>query len=658
MDSKPPNIPSQLDPDDQLRDDVKVEQTDAPQSPQAAASSIGPNTRNDRLFAWLGVIIILFVAMLAIFPDLMKPDPVFESEAVQVVTAVETRDRLFRVIGEDSWLEPISLHRFGREVHTDPPGMVWGQLPMLALNGSTAEVETDTNPSQDLQATRVTQVIFALVLLASVFWAGYGIAGIKTGLFAAMIALATPALLLTARVAVTALPAAAWLALCLAAALWALRPLRPGPAIVRQILGWLLSGAALAALFATAGWFGFLMAIGPMLGIVILCPRRFGHLMAMLSSLCVAALLMSPWLWHVTGEPWENGSGMGGHWLLELWPGGWVGWDHAWRLPWLRLFWVSLIALPWTIWLVGALMQPFSSSSRPVRTRMLIGWLWFVISVGIVFLFGPSQGHAMMTLLILPGLAVMLGQVFRQYSDLSAEGRHANLWQGLKWPFVVLLAVLSILLPLTVYLQGWMIQEQWITQPFAAEVKGWWVIGVATVLAVVCGLAIRYAVVHRPGRTVALSALWSVMAVTLIMLPIQRGPLGVSPMRGDAQFILKHINGSDLYYWSESLRDEESRDQAMHVPEAKLIAMLGRTVLPLHLEEIEAMASDQTMEAKHRVTYVLIHESQGFPQDIEELGTVVMMSQSDWRLCALELGKPNGVEPPAEEEKQADEPNR
>lgn len=616
------------------------------------AMSLASNTRNDRVFAWLGMALVLVVAVAAILPDLMTMDPILETESEHVVTAVETRDRLLRVIGESSWLEPIAPHQYGVAIRDTPPGMTWVQLPAMMLVQPKSQTQATAGlATQYLRASRLTQLGFALMFLASIFWAGYGIGGIKTGLFSTLIALATPALLLSARVAIPALPAASWLALSMAAAIWALRPMRPGPAIVRQISGWLISGIALAALFATAGWFGLLMAMGPMLGIVLLCPRRFSHLMAMVSSLCVAALLLSPWLWHVAGEPWEQSTYVTGHWLLQLWPGGWVGWDQAWRLPWLRLFWVAIIALPWTIWLIGALMQPFSSSSRSVRSRMLIGWLWFVISVSLVFLFGPSQSHMTLTLLVLPGMAVMLGQMFRQYSDLSAEGRHANLWQGLKWPFMVCVGFLSVALPLMIYFQHGLIREGWVDGPFASSVPGWWLVGVVTVLGATAALAIRYAVVHRPGRTVALSALWSVLAVTLVMMPIYRGPLGTSPLQADAQNILKTINGSSLYYWSESMTDVNGQTAIpTHMPQSRLVVLLGRVVLPLHLEQVQAMSMDQTIEAKHRVTYVLIHGTQGFPQEIQELGTLVMLAKDGWRLCALELNPvPGDVEPKPQE---------
>lgn len=603
------------------------------------ASALSFNSRHDRLFAWLGVAIILCIALVAILPDLMTTDPVLETEARQLVTAVETRDRFLRVIGESSWLEPIVPYQYGQAVRENPPGMTWALLPaMMLVDRDEQTHDAKALATQYLLASRLTQVVFVLIFLASMFWAGYGVGGIKTGLFASLIALATPALLLSSRVAIPALPAAAWLALCMAAALWALRPLRPSPAIIRQIFGWLISGIALAALFATAGWFGFFMAIGPMLGIVLLCPRRFSHLMAMVSSLCVAALLLSPWIWHVAGEPWEQSSHGTGHWLLHLWPGGWVGWDQAWHLPWLRLFWVVCITLPWTIWLVGGLMQPFSSSSRPVRMRMLIGWLWFIISFAIVIMLGPSYSQATMTLLILPGTALLLGQVFRQYSDLSSEGRHANLWQGLKWPFVISLGLLSFVLPWTLYIQDDLVVDGWLVEPFATTVKLWWLIGVMTILISITVLITRYAVIHRPGRTLAWSALWSVLALTLIMMPIQRGPFGHSPFKADARNIRATINGSELYYWREAKTDPNGEaDEVIHVPQAKLIALLGQPVLPLHLDQVRAMANDQALEAKHQVTYVLIHETQGFPKEIEELGTLAMISKNQWRLCALEL---------------------
>ena len=257
------------------------------------------------------------------------------------------------------------------------------------------------------------------------------------------------------------------------------------------------------------------------------------------------------------------------------------------------------------------------------------------------------MGYASLAVLVLPGLAVALAQMFRQFSDLSGEGRHANLWQGIKWPFAVMLGVLSVVLPLAVYGRDWMVDQGWLDGVFAASMPTWWLAGMIAALGILAGITTRYALGHRPGRTVAFSALWSVCATTLVLMPISRGPLADSPMRADAKMVLASAGDAAVYYWADS----EDEGKQIVTPDARLVALLGRVVLPLHVEQLDQLtatdpADDATMRPQHRRTFVLIHATQGFPRQVQEFAAVPLQ-QGGWRLSVLQL---NPTDEPAASE--------
>jgi 4-amino-4-deoxy-L-arabinose transferase-like glycosyltransferase len=400
-----------------------------------------------------------------------------------------------------------------------PPGRTW--LHLLTFS---AMDEPGAHAATLRLHARWASAGAALLAVASVFWAGYSIGGPRSASLAGLVAGTSPAMLFFGRVATTTMPLVASLMLAVAAALWAMRPFRPSPSAWRQASGWALVGLALAAAVLLAGLTAGLAAVVPLAVLLLLCPRRMNHLIGLAASMGLATLAIGPWVLYVH----QNA------------PAAWVAWLGGGLTPAAtapgelaalvsyRLGLLLILALPWSIWLVAGLVQPFSKSSVTRRGRLMLGWSWFVAMAALLL---PEAGPTSMALVpLLAVTALLVGQGFEQFMALSAEGRHARFWRWGRWGQLALLAGLSLAVPMVLAGQDQLMSWGLIDQRWLAPLH-WAGAGAAgLVLLGVAGLSARFAVGHHPGRAVVCWAVWTALATTLLLAQASQGPALRYPM--------------------------------------------------------------------------------------------------------------------------------
>ena len=182
----------------------------------------------------------------------------------------------------------------------------------------------------------------------------------------------------------------------------------------------------------------------------------------------------------------------------------------------------------WLIWLIPAVTQPFSTSTGAARRRLLLGWTWLVTAAGLVAL-APGPTSLATTLTVVAPASVCIGLIIQQFHDLSAEGRHARLWLVCRWITIAFMGLLGIGLPLLGYLIG--IRSELVQMlpdlrsPLLLAMHWSYYAGTAAALLLATGLAVRFALGHHPGRTVACLALWLLTLFTLAAIPLARGSL-------------------------------------------------------------------------------------------------------------------------------------
>ncbi|MEM6394102.1 MAG: hypothetical protein AAF797_15150 [Planctomycetota bacterium] len=510
------------------------------------SAGAGP-TQSRGWVAWVCLLGVLLVAAVPMGVAWSVVEGVSADEARALGMATQTLERAerFEAAG-DAWsLEHVVPTREGRAALDAWPGVPWLQAWVLSL-GDGVDAANEKGGADRL---RLVGVIAGLVLVASAFWAGLSVGGLLTAGLSGLIASAMPALVWWSVTIDPGVVVAGWVGLSLASALWASRPLRPTPALGRQALGWLICGLALGAAALSAGPRAALLVVVPLFLMIVLVPGRVGHTLGLLAALCVATLCVTPWALEVHQQDpavWES-------WVVGLQPEGWAwmreqvavvtgtqpadavsGTGLAWLEGWgWRAGWAAILLGLWVVWLPAGVGQAFSTSSRRAlgggggeaksvrvsplavaRRRMLLGWLWTASTLALVLGF-PVGAGVVAALPLVAAVAVLLGATFRQFHDLSAEGRHARLWRWTRWAPSAGLVVLSVVLPLACWRQADLLEGGWLERAWVTPMHwAYWAGGGVAMLGVSVGAA-RFAQGHHPARAVGGWCLWVVLTTAL-----------------------------------------------------------------------------------------------------------------------------------------------
>lgn len=494
-------------------------------TPPRASKTTAPKPRHDVSLAWLVLLGLLILATLPLIIDLNTPGIWSEQEALSIAISSETAERKAPIADGETSLQSWTPVYQGESRWDLPPGGTWVHLVMYAGIPEAVFNSDQPNDSQWASRARLGSLLMALLFVAAVFWAGYSIGGLPAGTISALIAMTMPLIIGFGRHANPHVVATAWSTLSIAGALWAMRPLRAAPSLIRQLVGWIVCGVGLGLAALTLGPTAIPGTLACTIVLAMICPRRIGHIMGLLASTALAALLLMPWALHVHGhdpDVWQL-------WLNQLSPDfGQAGFGEIFQRAGYRLALAAALCGPWLIWLVSALVQPFSTSTGTARRRLLLGWGWLITAL-LLIEFAPSdEGQS-----ILPGLlmgvapaCVAIALVIQQFHDLSAEGRHARLWLIGRWVTCASMLVLAIALPLLGYLITHQPDAvQWLPsleRSLLAKMHPSFYAGASLALILASILATRFAMNNHPGRTISCLAVWLLIFYGLAAIPISR----------------------------------------------------------------------------------------------------------------------------------------
>ena len=489
--------------------------TAAPTPPKKPRSRYIRGLNKDRPMAWLIRAALLTLGSLPIYLYLHADRGMGEEQTRALAVAKETwRTRHSLYEGEVSLESMVPMYQ-GRPRLTQPPGEIW--LYQLAFS----RLDPTTAGNEELAAQmRLLSAAFALLVIAAIFWAGFSIGGLKTASFSGLIAASCPALAWFTRTGTAELSLLGCQTLAVASAMWALRPLRPTPAIGRQALGWMICGAALGSAVLIGGLSAMPLVLLPILITAIMCPNRVSHILGLVASICIAGLMVIPWATYVHKQDigvWEL-------WLMDLWPHQSQHVQDFLQSLYHQSLLIPVLVLPWTLGLIGAFAQPFSASSRGVRRRVFIGWAW-LMSVTTLTLLGSGPSGVRGLLALLPPATIMIGQSLRLYSDLSAEGRHTRLWRHVRWMHMTFLLAVSAGLPLAAVSQNSLIEQGILSTHLFAPVPWYFWLGLGVSLTLITLLSMRFALKHYPGKATVCWSIWSVVLISVTLIPLTRGPL-------------------------------------------------------------------------------------------------------------------------------------
>ncbi len=491
-----------------------------------------PPAHASRLSTWLLLVLCTFAALPAMLVEIGEPAVFDPQEAATLRRSIDTWNHYAREAegnNDSIWqvtADRLVPYRDQTPQLVEPPAMVWGHEAVFALAGP-EPIESAQTIESNIVRVRLVSVLFGLLTIAGAFWAGYSLAGTRAAAFAALICAANGVLIYHARLAAEPIVYCGLAMLAIAAGMWAMRPLRPYASVVRQVIGWIICGLALGAATLTVGPTAGPAITFPMMMMVLLCPHRVANMLGLVAAHAIAALVLVPWALQVhTHQPDIYLA-----WLQQLWPadGSLMGmFEQLQRRARVAL----LLLLPWTIWLIGALAQPFSASSAGVRQRPFIAFGWF-LTTALILLLMPSPTPAgsivrndlAQMLLLVPVASVLIGEMFNHYTDLADSGRYPRIWRVLRWPHLLLLVALSLGAAGLFYLQQTIVEQGWLSEAIVSNPGLAFWIGLGIVLIAMIGLSVRYARQEYPARALVCWSVWSIVLASVLWIPMTRSPM-------------------------------------------------------------------------------------------------------------------------------------
>lgn len=473
-------------------------------------------------------------------------DVVSRDEAAALITAAHTHHARVAGNGHHSLRarDLVPLYNGQRRLES-APGACWIHMLVLHATGQRAD-----NTQHLITTLRRVSVTAALLTLAAVFWCGFSIGGRRTACLAALICAANPVFIYYARLASPAMLHTAWALMSIAAALWAIRPLKPPPSAERQLIGWLICGLCLGAATLTAGPITAVTVVMPILLLMLMCQDRVGHLMGLLAAMFMGMLTVMPWVLYVH----EQDSSVWQRWIIHISIGQTGSIAQMTMTAGRRAVIVLTAALPWTVWYIAAVMQPISTSSRGQRIRMMLGLVWFVLLVAALGSMpqGDNLGH---WLAALPASAVMLGQLISQYDELASTAYYARLWRWLRLAQVLIVVIGSVALPIAIFATPPLVDvdamSRLLHDPHRWAVPGSLMIG----LLLIAVYSARWADSHYPAKAATAWAVWALVVLTTAAAVLPTADFARNVARDDARNIIVAHNHAPVYWLGKGAID-------------------------------------------------------------------------------------------------------
>jgi len=485
--------------------------------------------RHQTLAAWvllLGVLIVCAVPMLV---AIGHNDSRRTMENIAVLSAQETwlRQHGWQDIPPDpnAWLMPT---RNGNPRIVKPPMVIW--VDMLAWTGLTPETST----AQQLVArARMASVGMGLLTVAGVFWIGCVIGDRKLALMSALAAGTCLFLQRQARIASYDMHMTGWATLAVASSIWAMRPFKPTPGMTRMIVGWSLAGIALAGSYLSKGPLALLVGAAPVLcTIYVIRDRWIRNLVGLALMLLLAGALTAPWYLYLMSVVRNVPDALVHEYRAER---------MEFQYPFYYLGLFGLV-LPWSIWLISALVQPFVRSTGEPRRRLMIAWVWFAL-IFIAFSI-PGAKQQRYILPIMPSAALLIGQLWRYHESLSKRGDMDPGVNLLRVPHWIAMITASVLAWPFFVSQGWMVQRGWFETMPVGDVPMVFAAIVGITLTVLAVLGARWHFQWRPMRAAVTTAVWSAILMSMVWYGWSTGERSVHPVRASAEMVGQKTDGS------------------------------------------------------------------------------------------------------------------
>lgn len=460
----------------------------------------------------------------------------------------------------------------------EPPLPIW--LHMLAWQDMDPLTAT---PDQLLARARGVALVMAVVTLLATFWAGFSVGRLKTAALATVILGSSFLFIREMRIADVDTHLLAWVTLATAAGFWAMRPLKPVNWTGRQIVGWTTCGVAIAAGFLTRGPMVLVFVGLPIVAAIIAQPqRRLANGFGLLYASILGAMAWLGWYLSVAGVMPEAGE-----YLLTML----VAEGEEARPFWYYLT-IFLWIVPWTPWLIGALMQPLLGAKGERRRALLIAWLWFVFTLIVLSL--PTVKHVRFLIPLLPAAAIMVAQLWAAHSEMATEGQRDRWINWVRIPHWLCLLIASVGLPLFVYYQQDLIEAGLLEQQVVPMMDWTTLAALGAGLLAITALGIWWHFRWRPTHAASATVAWMLVVATVGFAGYAISDHRINDYRSEARIYDEMIQQARLLYFQPS-DVAASRDTVLSQdpPNAAMLFYGQRVITPIRADELVGLLESE-----------------------------------------------------------------
>ena len=497
-------------------------------NPNDTQTSSAAKVQSNLAGSILALLLVLFISAVPMLVAVGQSDSKRTMENIAVLSAQETwlRQHGWQDIQPDpeAWLMP---SRNGNPRIVKPPLVIW--LDMLAWTGLTP---ADSTAQQLITRSRYVSVAMGLMVVAGVYWMGCVLWDRKMAVIAALSAGTMLFLTRQARIASYDMHMTGWATLAVASAIWAMRPFGPPQTVLKAVLGWGFAGVALAGAFMSKGPLAILVGAAPVLCTMLIIKSNWRrNVIGLIGMLIVAAVLTAPWYLYIMFEI-RNAEGT----LLHEYKAE----RMEFQTPFYYLGLLGLV-LPWSMWLVAGLIQPFMRAEGEQRRRLMIAWAWFVLIFVAFSIPGAKQQRYILP--IVPAVALLVGQLWRYHEQLAEQGEVDPGVNLLRVPHWVCLIAVSLLIWPFFTSQNWMLTHGWVKEMPIGTLSQWVLIPAALFLIALSIIGTIWHFQWKPLRAGIVTALWSAVLLTITWYAWATGERTIHPVRADAEKVGQIVDG-------------------------------------------------------------------------------------------------------------------
>jgi hypothetical protein len=345
----------------------------------------------------------------------------------------------------------------------------------------------------------------------------------------------------------------------------------------------------------TKGPLAFALVAGP-LAMMIAVDRTNGRRNAggLLIALALAFLLAAPWTLYMLNHVATARSRLATEYFVPT--------DVS-KPPWYYLGLIGMV-LPWSLWFVVSVIQPFMVSGDE-RRRLFIVWSWFAF----LFVFFSIPGAKAQRYIspILPAAGLMIAQLWSTYDRIAEEGRETRHIHWLRIPHWIILLVVSLVFSTFIIFQEPLLKYgliQKLELPSLSALSGF-LIGVLLII-----LTIRGAWWHfrgKPYRAAVITAVWAAVLFTAGHYSYSQSYHSKYPQRSDAERVAAATAERELVYLC--VDDKIDRE-----PTKIFLFYLRRVVRPVTEEQLSRLVkSGKSVD-------VIVRAGYGREKIVERLG--------------------------------------